>query len=52
MDKAAVEKAIDLLAGEVTTSITADEALKFTQAALNLARVLAITGNIEPSNNE
>jgi len=35
--KIEIEKAIKLLAEKITKDIKADEALKFTQAALNLA---------------
>ena len=34
-----IEKAIKLLAEKITNDVKADDALKFTQAALNLAHV-------------
>ena len=37
-----VNKAIELLAEKINSDVTADEALKFTQAALNLAHVLSV----------
>lgn len=40
-----IEKAIEFLAGKVSGGVTADEALKFTQAALNLAHVQATFAN-------
>lgn len=36
-----IEKAIKLLAEKITESVKADDALKFTQAALNLAHTEA-----------
>lgn len=36
-----IEKAIEILAKRITDASTPDEALKFTQAALNLAHVHA-----------
>ena len=39
--KEETERAIKLLAEKITTEVKADDALKFTQAALNLAHVLA-----------
>lgn len=40
-----LEKAIKLLAAKITADVKADDALKFTQAALNLAHVEAtLTG--------
>lgn len=43
--KTEVEAAIKLLAGKITQDVKADDALKFTQAALNLAHVEAtLTG--------
>lgn len=38
----AIEKAIKLLAEKITSDVKADDALKFTQAALNLAHVLQV----------
>lgn len=40
--KAEIEKAIKLLAEQVEKGMKADDALKFTQAALNLAHVLQV----------
>ena len=42
-----IENAIKLLAGKITTEVKADDALKFTQAALNLAHVTAVKAEIE-----
>ena len=39
--KTEIEAAINLLAGKITGDIKADDALKYTQAALNLAHVKA-----------
>lgn len=44
--KLETEKAIQVLAEKVTKDIKADDALKFTQAALNLAHVLATLDNM------
>jgi hypothetical protein len=40
--KESIEKAMKTLTGRITASTTADEALKFTQATLNLAHVIAV----------
>ena len=40
------EKAIQVLAAKVTPDIKSDDALKYTQAALNLAHVLATLDNM------
>ena len=45
--KAEIEKAIKVLADKVTEDIKPDEALKYTQAALNLAHVSATLANID-----
>ena len=45
--KEATEKAIALLAGKIDAQVKGDDALKFTQAALNLAHVLATLDNIK-----
>ena len=37
-----IEKAIELLAGLVTTTTKSEDALRFTQSALNLAHVLQV----------
>ena len=39
-----IDTAIGNLTGRITTQVKADEALKFTQAALNLAHVKSIYG--------
>ena len=41
------EKAIKVLAEKVTEDVKPDEALKYTQAALNLAHVLATLDNMK-----
>ncbi len=43
--KAECEKAIKVLAEKVVSDMKSDDALKFTQAALNLAHVLATLDN-------
>ena len=45
--KTEIEKAIKLLAEKVNTQIKSEDALRFTQAALNLAHVLATLDNIK-----
>jgi len=40
--KDAVEKAVLVLAAKITEDVTPDEALKYTQAALNLLHVLQV----------
>jgi hypothetical protein len=42
-----VEKAIKLLSEKVNGQIKSEDALRFTQAALNLAHVLATLDNIK-----
>jgi len=42
-----ITKAIEILAKKITTSTTPDEALKFTQAALNLAHTQITLKNID-----
>jgi len=42
-----LEKAIRLLAERITYDVTGDEALKLTQAALNLAHVAATFENMK-----
>jgi hypothetical protein len=44
--QSAIEAAIKLLAEKITTDVKADDALKYTQAALNLAHVLQIKKQI------
>lgn len=43
--KTETERAIKLLAEKITSDVKADDALKFTQAALNLAHVFATFDN-------
>lgn len=45
--EAAAEAAIKLLAERITSDVKADDALKFTQAALNLAHVLQVKKQVE-----
>ena len=45
--KSEIEKAIKLLAEKITSDVKADDALKFTQAALNLEHVLQIQNDIK-----
>ena len=45
--KDSIEKAIKLLADRITTSITANESMQFSQAALNLIHVLVNQNNLE-----
>ena len=45
--KAETEKAIKLLAGKVTEDTKSEDALRYTQAALNLAHVLATLDNMK-----
>lgn len=42
-----IENAIKLLAERITKDVRADDALKFTQAALNLEHVLSVKTNVE-----
>ena len=37
-----IDKAVEVLTGKIVQSVQPDQALKFTQAALNLAHVKAI----------
>ena len=46
MEKA-VEKAVKLLAEKITTDVKSEDALRFTQAALNLEHVLLVKSNIK-----
>jgi hypothetical protein len=46
MEKA-IESAVKLLAGKITEDVKSEDALRFTQAALNLEHVLAVKANIE-----
>ena len=44
-----LDRAIDILAKRIIPAVTADDALKYTQAALNLAHTkLALIGAPEP----
>ncbi len=47
--KAEIEKAIKLLAEKVDKDIKSEDALRYTQAALNLAHVAATQHNMENS---
>lgn len=42
----AIEKAIELLVQQIASNIKGDEALKLTQAALNLAHVKSVLNNL------
>ena len=44
--KKEIEQAIKLLSQKVDNSVKSDDALRFTQAALNLAHVLAVLDNM------
>lgn len=44
--KEATEAAIKVLAEKVTSDTESNDALRYTQAALNLAHVLSILGNM------
>jgi hypothetical protein len=48
--KTEIEKAIEVLAKKITADVKADDALKYTQAALNLAHVLDVQRNTELRN--
>jgi len=50
--KEAIEKAVQLLAEKINKEVKSDDALKFTQAALNLEHVLAVKNNIEHPQNK
>lgn len=45
--KTEIENAIKLLAEKVKGDVKADDALKFTQAALNLAHTAQVTKDVE-----
>jgi len=50
MDKTVIEKiekAIECLAEEITSEVKSEDALRFTQAALNLAHVLHVNSQIK-----
>ena len=47
--KDAIEKAIKILAGKITDEVKSDDAMRFSQAALNLEHVLATRANTELS---
>ena len=46
-----IGRAITELTRKITSDVKADEALKFTQAALNLAHVLAVKQSIDLKKN-
>ena len=46
MEKA-IEKAVKLLAEKITADVKSEDALRFTQAALNIQHVLAVKADIE-----
>tara|TARA_R100001480_G_scaffold130028_1_gene127569 strand:+ start:149 stop:304 length:156 start_codon:yes stop_codon:yes gene_type:complete len=43
--KTEINRAIEVLAGKITENVESSDALKFTQAALNLAHVNAVNIN-------
>jgi len=45
--KKVTEAAIEVLSSKITKDIESADALRFTQAALNLAHVLSVINNIE-----
>ena len=45
--KEAIEKAVKLLAEKINTEVKSEDALRFTQAALNLEHVLQVKQDIE-----
>ncbi len=45
--KKVTEAAIEVLSSRITEDIESADALRFTQAALNLAHVLSVISNIE-----
>ena len=45
--KTKIENAITLLAEKITATVKADDALKFTQAALNLAHTAQVIHQVE-----
>jgi hypothetical protein len=47
----AINQAIKLLAEKVDGSVKSEDALRYTQAALNLTHVLAVFSNIGPVKN-
>ena len=46
MEKA-IEEAVKLLAEKITKDVKSEDAMRFTQAALNLEHVLAVKDNIK-----
>ena len=52
METAAIEKAIDCLAGKITVDTKSEDALRYTQAALNLAHVLSVRTGIMKQEEE
>lgn len=47
-----LKTAIEVLASKIVTSIQPDQALKFTQAALNLAHAKSILSGAKPVRNK
>lgn len=45
--KAVIESAIKVVAGMVTNKLSADEALKYTQAVTNLSHAFGVISNAE-----
>jgi hypothetical protein len=45
----AIERAVKLLAEKINKDVKSEDALRFTQAALNLEHVLAVKNNIKQS---
>ena len=45
--KKQIEEAVLLLAAKITKDVKSEDALRFTQAALNIMHVLSVKGNIE-----
>ena len=45
--KEELERAITLLSKKIVLDVKSDDALKFTQAALNLAHVVCVVGKME-----
>ena len=47
-----IEEAVKVLAEKITKDVKSEDALRYTQAALNLEHVLAVKDNIKRSNKE
>ncbi len=45
--KEEIERAVLVLSGKITKDVKSEDALRFTQASLNLMHVLAVKSNIE-----